>query len=419
MIVTHPRRQDPHKSAIKTKRGEGKHVDKPTTAVANKNTKDMFTALNEVDPARISEVLKNAATQFNKVHSLLAFAASSSGGGGQSPNSGLKSLLTDALTGALCILVKKYGYTRVLNFITTVFTPANVELLPTDYKELVKNALIKFYTTMSIYGERNVPTSRIPPIVFGTFTPIEVVVEVPDLYVQQYFTEQNDPFPGYIQWVGPDEEIVYTLRTPDEPPFETAEQHVYSLAEQGLAAALSVYFDDNKLVLTIAILLELLIYYCNLMEEKGLQATVGKNSKNSTNLLQLLGSVLGSLTSAAQMGHIPPSVLNKGKMNQVISNQNMMQGRLNSLIKPALKKAVSGSMDDPSGLLSGLLGGGNLAALTSQMSNLSRLTGGIDISIPSIPALPQASLQVSLNIINNSNDVTTIIDRLQDLENKV
>lgn len=408
-------REEKHTASAEDKRKEGSHVEKPTTAVADKKTKKMFDALNEVDPARISEVLKNAVTQFNTVQNLLKFGGSSSSGGGQTPNSGLKDLLTDALTGAMCILIKKYGYIRVLEFFSTLLTEQNYNLLLDDYKEIVKNAMIKLYVTVAIYGEKNIPVSIIPPIILGDKVPSNLVTVVPDLYVQQYFTPQNDPYPGYIKWLGPNDETVYTLRLPSEPPFDTSEQHVYSIAEQGLAKELSVYFDNTNLTLTIAIFLNLLIFYCNLMEEKGLESTVGKNSKNSSNLTQLLGSVLGSLTSKAQLGHIPPSVLNKSKMNQVIANQNMMQGRLNSTIKPALKKAVSGSMDNPMGLISGLLGGANLSSLTNQMSNLTRLTGGVDTSVPENSVKTPDQIVSSLYVIDSSNEIKTVINNLSSL----
>jgi hypothetical protein len=401
-------------SAVNKMRKKGKNVEKPTTAVAEKNLKKVFDALNEVDPARISEVLKNSATEFNKINTFLNMASSSSGGGGSKPNSGVKKMLTDALTGALCILVKRHGYITVLTFFTNLLTISNYNLLLDDYKEIVKNAMEKLYITVLMYGEKNIPVSIIPAIILGDKVPSTLISEVPDLYVQQYFTSDNDPFPGYIQWIGPDDDIVYTLRTPSDPPFDTSEEHVYSIAEQGLANDLDVYFIDKTLVLTIQKFSELLIYYCNLMEDQAIKSTVGKNANNmSGNLAQLLGGILSSLVSQAQAGHIPPSVLDKGKMNQLISDNNKMQGRLNSFIKPSLKKAVAGEMDDMSGMMSNFLGGGNLSSLSGLMSNLSSLTGGVNTSLPSVPPVPQANVETAIKTVSAAQDIETTMKCLK------
>ena len=115
-------------SAVEKRRKTAKHADLPNSGAADKNLLKVFDTLNEVDPGRISEVLKNAVTEFNKINTFLGMASSSSSGGGQKPNSGLKLKLTDALTGALCILVKRHGYNTVLTFFTKLLTKQNYDL---------------------------------------------------------------------------------------------------------------------------------------------------------------------------------------------------------------------------------------------------------------------------------------------------
>ena len=316
-----------------------------------------------------------------------------------------------SVTILLCIMKATNEHFLTIKFMTT---KQNYDLLLDDYKEIVKAAMEKLYVTVLLYGEKNIPVSIIPSIIMGTKIPPTLITEVPDLYVQQYFFPENDPYPGYIQWIGPDDEIVYTLRTPDEPPFDTFEQHVYSLAEQGLANDLDVYFIDTRLVLTIQIFNDLLVYYCNLMEDKAIKSTVGKNANNkSGNLAQLLGSLLGPLVSAAQASHIPPSVLDKGKMNQLISDFTKMEGRMNSFIKPSLKKAVSGGMDDMSGIMSNFMGGGNLSSLTSIMSNLNSLTGGANTQLPSIPPVSSDNVQTAIKTVSSAQDIESTMKCLK------
>lgn len=410
--MVHRPEGDTTEGAVKKQRGTAQHADLPTTAVVDKNIKKVFDALNQADPQRLSEVLKHSSTQFNKIQNLLAFAGSSSGGSGSTPNAGLKTLLTDALTGALSILVKKYGYTRVITFFNVLLTVQNYSSLSVDYQEIVKNAMIKLYITVLIYGEKNIPISIIPPIFRGLKTPPNFTTTVPDLYVQQYFTASTDPYPGYIQWIGPNDEVIYTIRSAIDFPFETSTQHVYSIAEQGLATELTLYFENDNILLTIALFYALLVKYCNLMEDQGIKSTVGKNANSSSNLTQMLGSILGSLINTAKTSHIPVSVLDQSKMNQVISNQNKMQGRLNSLIKPALKKAVSGSLDSPLNLLSSIMGGGNVSSIIGNLSNLANLTGSPNLDPPSTTSTNTDQIQISLTVINNSSNIEDVLKSL-------
>lgn len=59
-----------------------------------------------------------------------------------------------------------------------------------------------------------------------------VVPKPPDNYVQQYYTIENDPFPGYIEWKDPSGTgaPVYTLRN-DQPNYASAQQHTLYAAQ--------------------------------------------------------------------------------------------------------------------------------------------------------------------------------------------
>jgi hypothetical protein len=62
--------------------------------------------------------------------------------------------------------------------------------------------------------------------------PALVAPRPPDSYVQQYYTVENDPFPGYIEWKDPSGTgaPVYTLRN-NQPNFSSAQQHTLFAAQ--------------------------------------------------------------------------------------------------------------------------------------------------------------------------------------------
>jgi hypothetical protein len=62
--------------------------------------------------------------------------------------------------------------------------------------------------------------------------PALVAPRPPDNYVQQYYTIENDPFPGYIEWKDPSGTgaPVYTLRN-NQPNYSSAQQHTLFAAQ--------------------------------------------------------------------------------------------------------------------------------------------------------------------------------------------
>lgn len=396
----------------------------PSTAGGNPKIKKIKTVLDEMDPQRLSEIYKNMHNELSKIDSLLAYS-NSSGGGNETPASEVKLSLTDSLTGALSILVKKYGYNTVIELFSEFLNDVTISSMPTDYQEIVRNSFIALYITYFIYGEKDIPVSVLPEIVNGNNIPTELVSinNVPDLYVQQYYTVDTDPYPGFIEWIGPDDEKIYTVRGITDFPYENIDDHVYSLAEQGLAKVLDVYFVNTDIKLSVALFLAMLIEFCNLIEDQGIKSSVGKNGNNfSGNLQTLLGSVLGTLTQTALTGHVPNSFLNQSKINNVISKANKMQGRINKAMKPAFKKAAQ---LDPSNITNIILGLNNLSELNKidrtddfqdvvnslaeivarELSHINKLTGNINVT----PTIEDVDLLISTaNDIKNIANTTSI-----------
>ena len=82
-------------------------------------------------------------------------------------------------------------------------------------------------------------------------------------------------------------------------------------------------------------------------------------------------------------------------------------------IKPSLKKAVSGGMDDMSGMMSNFMGGGNLSSLTSNMSNLNSLTGGVNLGLPSIPPVSSDIVQNAISTVSAAQDIESTMKCLK------
>lgn len=395
-------------NAIEGQRRKGKKTDDKTIAAAQPGLK-IKGALDDADPQRLSEIFKNFINQTEKISNLLNFSNSSGAGGDNStPSSGISLVLINSLTGALAILVKRYGYDRVVSFLDSFLNDQTFLILPETYQNIVKESIISLYIAVSIYGEQNIPISILPEIIYGDDVPEPVLASVPDLYVKQYFTNDNDPYPGYIQWIGPENEIIYTIRTEVDYPFESLDEEIFSLAEQGLAKALDLYFIDENSLITINIFLALLILFCNKIEEKTIESSVGKNGNKFSigNLTNLLGAV-GSNFQNAFTNHIPSSVLNKQKINKVMEKAAKMQGRIHKLIKPASDLAMKREIGNISNMISSL---SNIQNVISTFSNspISGVSGPIGDSLQ--------NFVTNINYLNNITGVN-IRDTVSNIQN--
>jgi hypothetical protein len=83
-----------------------------------------------------------------------------------------------------------------------------------------------------------VPAAAVATASSAKPNPSLVVTQPPNGYVQQYYTIQNDPFPGYIEWRDPtgSNPPTYTLRN-GQPNYANAQQHTNFAAQD--------YFTDT------------------------------------------------------------------------------------------------------------------------------------------------------------------------------
>lgn len=338
------------KDAIKTAREKyAKHKDKPTTAAADPKLK-LPEALQQVDPKKISEVLPNMYKQLASVRNLMN--AFNSTNNNAAPSGYAKVTLTDVFTGAMCILVKEYSYYTVLKVLFDTLSDDKYSVMSQEYQEIVLEGVVKLIKLAADYGEADIPVSTIPEITYGTGVPTPLYSsydEVGDYYVQQYYTSTSDPYPGYIEYVGPSGDSVYLRRSNTDYPYDSAEQEIFTNAEYALARELSPYF--NAQYLTIEVLYAALQSYCQTILDDNLDKQNGKNSKQ--NLLAMLtqfAGLAGTMGKLVQSSHLPQSVLDVASMTKTIDEHIKNIGKIKKL------KDISKSAFDPASVLnSGLV----------------------------------------------------------------
>jgi hypothetical protein len=217
----------------------------PTTAAADPSASNILAIFNQVDPTgTISSLpcLPNAAFNLNISIDLGSIAA------------GLINLVADALTRTLLDLMESLGINSVLRAIDqAAFALANfrsaIDALTSgglcaapaalNFMDRGTQALARSYSNIQTAVQRgaNSPQtlrdrlgyardeilSRAPT---EAFRPVSVVLTAPAGYVQEYYSFQRDPYPGYIRWTDPTRtgDPIFTLRN-GQPNFVNASQH--------------------------------------------------------------------------------------------------------------------------------------------------------------------------------------------------
>lgn len=282
------------------------NADRPTTAAAEPN-QDLPGTVRQVDPQAASAVLQNMLSMLSMIVNM---------SNATSPAATTK-IVTDALAGALAILANKYGFERVIDIFNNCLAGDGIERIAPEYRELVKEALAKLIENAAKNGPSALKLSEKPVVIkyqVGGTVPLPIFGFPPDLYVQQYYTVENDPYPGYIQWKGPNGDFVYTVRGA-ELHFPTADDHIYSMAEEQLAKDLEPYIIRGSI--TPEELNFVLDKNSRQVQNNGMNKSVGQNSnQNLMQLLSMLLGILGSIINKSRSTHIPQSVMDQGSVNQ-------------------------------------------------------------------------------------------------------
>lgn len=336
-----------------------KKADIPTSASAEPGKTDLPAILKQVDPSNKSSVLPSMFSQLSKVNSILNSAAPST----------RKLVIEDALSDALIVLTNKYGFLRVINTFDSALDNNGILFIDEAFRSIVQNAIANLIQTVSDYGEDNLPIKTPPELVVTNKTPSPLVSVVPDLYIKQFYTSSEDPYPGYIKWLAPDGlAYVWTRRGLLDYPYESSDEEILSLAELELAIDLDPYIANMNL--TAIILNYILLTQDANIDSRSMENNVGKNS--SSDLLGLAESLVGDLGTA---------------VNSTIT----------SLANSVLSSTVSTSLD----------------AFTKNMTMLSKMKNEASEIIKTATSLQNLPGVSSLNIPNGAvSSVTNILSKL-------
>jgi len=363
---------------------------KETTTAGVDPSKDLPDAIAQVGTS--GEVLKQLVSKLNAVLGIMKMAnpsGSGGGGGSSSPNSspptqsGIPETLVQAMTGALTYYCDQYSFLYVLNLLTNTFSNGGFYNLESINQSIMSESILTLMNNFAKYGANNLPYTPtpnwnvIPP---GTTTFPSPIVGTgldgaPTYYVQQYYSLTNDPYPGFIQWEGPTNDFVYTIRD-GQPNYASATAAVLDQAQTEFQTLLYPFIVANLLTADdLNIILDTVNTHA---QTNGAESALGSGS--STDIMGLAMQLLGMAGSMLNLSisSLPNTVLNVDSMTQTI--QKFAKNA--SIAKQMMNKA-EGAFKLP-GALSGLssLGGissalGSLGGLSSAIGSLGGLSGAL------------------------------------------
>jgi hypothetical protein len=394
------------KPSVETSREKNApNADKPTTAAADPGL-DISSIIKQVDPLGTAQAFAKMVIQLNMIRSIMKVS-----GGGNKPNAPAnKELMKSSIVGALGLLVQKYGYDQVIKAFTLAFADGNIKYIDPRYKEILTECILTLVQQSLQHGVKNIPVSSLPTLVYGNLVPKVLVVTVPDLYVQQYFTQKEDPYPGYIQWKGQDGTTIYTKRSKTELPFKSMTEELTMISERSIATALGPYI--KHLNLTVFIINSVFAAQDHYTQTAGLDKSIGKNALS--NLSKILG-LAGLAINLVQSAHLPNSVLNTGAVSKTLGDfsKNMaflkvMKNNSSMAFMPPL----------PFGNLAAIPGLSNLAGLAG--INLGALGGlaniGAIAALGGLNVNQLGKIMVAANIASASADLTGKLIKSMDLK---
>jgi len=366
------------------------NADKPTSASADKGMMDLPQIMKKVDPENRAQVIPE---MYKKMQGMMNIMSMGSGNNSDNNNqnnpnasvpSGISVVMEDALTGALCILVREYGFERVIQVLLLALADNGIRFISADYKKIVQNAISNLIRLALFFGPLDIPVSQYDDTIFGDIVPDELVPIAPDLYIKQYYAIEDEPYPGYIQWKSPDgATIVYTRKETGSYHFETPEQEVYSNSEIRLSKKLDPYFPlDTKLILTAKILNRLLIEESYYVEADQFNNNMGNNTGGNPAQNQQGGSGGGSGGMNGMMGML--SGMLNGNLQGMIGNVQQKQLPNSVLDQEKMNKLLNQKTKDMSlnnnifGIAKDMMGGANPLGALGNMGGLSNIMGGFN-----------------------------------------
>lgn len=375
------------------------NADKATSASADKGQTDLPSIMQMVDPQGNAQQFPQMYQQAMQMISILGMGSGMGGGGGGSGNfgagivpfvpSGVVIVLEDAFTGALALLVRNHGFERVIQLLVLALGNGGIDQIDSAYKNIVLNAVANLIKVALYYGPDNIPVSAYNEAVFGIKVPnaVNLITDVPDGWIEQFYTIQDDPYPGYREFKhmlpslnSTAYERMWVKREPKTYVYESASEAIYSYSELSIFNDLEPYFvKDSLLVLTAKILSDIIVNESYNVETNTLNTTMGNGAGNQnqgggggggSGLAGMMGGQLQQLMGLLQGEQLPKSVLNQGEVGKVLQ-QYTKDMALNNQIFELGKGALGGGMGGALGSL------GNMGGLSNIMGGFGAGGGGI------------------------------------------
>lgn len=319
-----------------------KEPSKPTIASADKGNKgDVLSIIKKVDPNNLSASLPMMVGSFSEVKNIMNLT---------SPL-GITNLLSTGIQGAIGSLAGQFGFGNVMGAMTGLLGSG---LLSGQAQKALKMAVLAGIDAGGAHNIPNVISSVIPqinPNKIPLATLISTSSSLPKTYTQNYYPLDQEPHPGYIEWINPDNKTqkLYTLRG-DEPHYSSPEEHVAgnsaaklqntmsstmnSIAGNAIGAALS-----NTQLSSLA---NSITGGLSSVAADGLSKVLGGGATlaNMSSLAsKLIPGIAGKIDGVLK-GQLPKSVLDPGKigktMNEFTKNQALLAKKKSSM-KAALE----------------------------------------------------------------------------------
>lgn len=380
------------------------NADNPTTASVDPKLK-LPEAVLKADPLGKSQILAGMFKAMKMARGVMS----------SNDTASHNEKTNDALTGALRILCEKYGFEVVILAFETCLAFGKINQINSEYQDMVKNSLATIIQEAMISGDTGIQSRTIPPITYGDIvpSPLYTYENVPDLYIQQYYDQESDPYPGYIQWQNPDDStvFVYSKRYSYQNPFETSDDEIVSNSEQAIARTFEPYVISNTLTTTI--INNALSEQNTVIQNQGMEKSLGKNASINLSLINNIMGVVGVATNLTKNQFLPQSVLSQSSVQQTLDKFNK-----NIAFAKKMQQATNTAFALPSSLtnLNNLISGLSISSIVNigniaNFSNISGLVSSISTmtTATAVSTIMQASGLNSASAIASSYNTLRII----------
>jgi len=344
--------------------------DVPTTAsVDPKDKGNVLDHIKQVDPQFRSTVLPNATTNVSSVRDIMQMA---------SPK-GINNLLQGSMTRAFSLLASSVGLSPTLSMLSGSLLSGAIS---GNYQSIIRSVMNGLLLSAAGNGgilpkiispRANVITNNSPRPFINS-----IVSVIPPLYVQQYYSIENDPYPGYIQWKGQAGDFLYTLRN-GEPNYSSPQQHITAHHGNLMGSGLGVIMNQGLTGVALGIALSTLMNGTkSSISDMGLSKIMGSGASVG-NMLSLATKLLGGrgLNIQSFVGSMADSVLSSGfssSMNNYAHKQSIL-----AMKKKALNEVYNKTADQQDSEAIDAAKQYALAKLDS-MPNLSSITESVPLS---------------------------------------